>query len=308
MQKVEGSSPFTRSRFLWTAPGGGQRVPLSLRRSSFQRTPRWRRGQVVRQGSAKPSSPVRLRPPPPTDSLAQHRPVRGGTGARGRRSARPGAVRRGPVTSCCGGSCGPHHGRRGGRSMSPGVCRQWRLAVVVLEATPVLIREITPAPASQGASGDDAEHFKRIDAPLCHRAEMRPAITEVEGVEELLAALQAAQLDDAIVTRSDVLVELLVGRRRGACHRRARTRASAHGPSARRHRRLPARAERSCASAPRRRCVRAAARSAQRSPRRARLESTARCVPCRLAFRFARHASPQKRYRSVLRETSDVPS
>ena len=58
MQKVEGSSPFTRSR--------SSRAAL-----------RWRRSQVVRQRSAKPPSPVRLRSPPPAKTPAnRHLPRR----------------------------------------------------------------------------------------------------------------------------------------------------------------------------------------------------------------------------------------
>ncbi len=70
MQKVEGSSPFTRSIF--PSRGARQRteamcsvVCLSSRKGRFFSR---RRSQVVRQRSAKPPSPVRLRSPPPASS------------------------------------------------------------------------------------------------------------------------------------------------------------------------------------------------------------------------------------------------
>ena len=76
MQKVEGSSPFTRSN----SPSRGEaedrsdvlcRLPFVVRGARAGR-----RSQVVRQRSAKPPSSVQLRSPPPTPSL--HLAISGG--------------------------------------------------------------------------------------------------------------------------------------------------------------------------------------------------------------------------------------
>ncbi len=69
MQKVEGSSPFTRSNPPLGDEAEGRGDVLCRLPFASERTAPGRRSQVVRQRSAKPPSSVQLRSPPPTTSL-----------------------------------------------------------------------------------------------------------------------------------------------------------------------------------------------------------------------------------------------
>jgi hypothetical protein len=64
---------------------------------------------------------------------------------------------------------------------------------VGLAAPAVLVGDLAPAPVRQGPVGDDAERFERVDAWLSDGAQVRPVIAHVEGVEQLLAGVQAAE-------------------------------------------------------------------------------------------------------------------
>ncbi len=74
---VEGSNPFVRSidqirrsvREASTWPAG----PTFDFYTALPGAPKWRRGQVARQGPAKPLSPVRIRASPPAHIQAAHR-------------------------------------------------------------------------------------------------------------------------------------------------------------------------------------------------------------------------------------------
>ncbi len=69
MQKVEGSSPFTRSNPPLGTRQRAEAMCSVVCLSCLRGAAPGRRSQVVRQRSAKPPSPVRLRSPPPTTSL-----------------------------------------------------------------------------------------------------------------------------------------------------------------------------------------------------------------------------------------------
>jgi hypothetical protein len=74
--------------------------------------------------------------------------------------------------------------------------RSWEaefLAVVAVPTPAVLVGDVSPAPVRQWLVGDDAKQFYGVDAGRAHRAQVGPAVAEVELVDELLVVLEPSQ-------------------------------------------------------------------------------------------------------------------
>jgi hypothetical protein len=74
-----------------------------------------------------------------------------------------------------------------------------RLAVVAVPATTVLVRNIAPAPVCQWCIRLNPENLNGIDRLLADCTQMSPVIAQIEYVHELLARLQARQLNFPVV-------------------------------------------------------------------------------------------------------------
>jgi hypothetical protein len=88
---------------------------------------------------------------------------------------------------------GPQNGRSGGRSVKRGSAGSGVSPSSVSLRRPYWSGDLAPAPVSERPVGDDAERFERVDALLGDGAQVRPVIAHVEGVEQLLASVQAAE-------------------------------------------------------------------------------------------------------------------
>lgn len=67
------------------------------------------------------------------------------------------------------------------------------LTVVPVPGSTVLVRDGSPAPVGQRPVRDDAELLGWVDAPRGDGAQVQPAVTEVELVDELLAGLEPTE-------------------------------------------------------------------------------------------------------------------
>ena len=76
-----------------------------------------------------------------------------------------------------------------------GILRSRRLAVVTVPSAAVLVGDVTPSPVRQGSVREDAERLDGVDPLRSDGAQVRPVVAEVEHVHELLARMQARELD-----------------------------------------------------------------------------------------------------------------
>jgi len=93
-----------------------------------------------------------------------------------------------------------------------GILGFWALTVIPVPASAVLVRHGSPAPVGQRAVRDDAELLRWVDAARRDGAQVQPAVTEVELVDELLAGLEPPEGEPASVEHGVVsVVPLWVG-------------------------------------------------------------------------------------------------
>ena len=74
--------------------------------------------------------------------------------------------------------------------------RSWEAEFVAVVAVPtpaVLVGDVSPAPVRQRLVGEYAELFYGVDAGRAHRAQVGPAVAEVERVDKLLVVLEPSQ-------------------------------------------------------------------------------------------------------------------
>ena len=88
---------------------------------------------------------------------------------------------------------------------------EWGGVVVAIPAATVLVGEVTPSPVGEGAVRGDPEGVERVDASGIDGAEVGPVVTEIEDVEELLAAGEAAEFDSAVVEGGRAVFPVDVG-------------------------------------------------------------------------------------------------
>ncbi len=81
----------------------------------------------------------------------------------------------------------------GGQVRTLGILGFRALAVIAVPASAVLVRHGSPAPVGQGHVRDDAELLGWVDAARRDGAQVQPAVTEVELVDELLASLEPSE-------------------------------------------------------------------------------------------------------------------
>jgi len=65
--------------------------------------------------------------------------------------------------------------------------------VLFSPSPPVLIWDVSPTEVRQGGIGNHAENVKRINARLDDSAQVRPVVTKVEHIDELLRCLEVRQ-------------------------------------------------------------------------------------------------------------------